>query len=78
MDILNSIYYAFKLRIREIKDKNQRKIAHSLNKQGNYICVTSTSISQMSVKELKTLIDLLEMADELAKSRLSKLLSVTE
>lgn len=78
MKILNSIYYAFKLRINEIKDKKQRKTAHSLNKQGNYICVTSTSISQMPVKELKTLIDLLEVADELAKNRLSKLLSRTE
>jgi len=76
MKILNRIYYAFKLKINEMKDKNERKTAYSLNKQSNYICVTSTAINELnSIEKLNTLINKLEIAEELANNRLSELLS---
>tara|TARA_R100001509_G_C4679359_1_gene152958 strand:- start:134 stop:370 length:237 start_codon:yes stop_codon:yes gene_type:complete len=76
MKILNRIYYALKLKINKIKDKKERKIAHLLNKQSNYICVTSTAINELnSIEKLNTLINKLEIAEELANNRLSELLS---
>ena len=76
MKILDNICYTLKLRKSEKKDKEQREIAHLLNQQANYICITSTAINAMSIEELKILLDKLEISEEMANNRLSELLSV--